>query len=182
MFFFTADFWYRNSFTIPSNFSGKNIWLNFNGINWKAEVFLNGVAIGRIDGAFHRGKFNITPLVKQNAPNILAVFIQKNDNPGHVTEQHLNDPDGNGGIIGRDSPTIMAGIGWNWVPTIRGRNCGIWDNVFLSATGNVELTDPMVVTDLNLPDTTIVNISISVQVKNLSNQKVEGYLNASFQR
>jgi len=36
------------------------VWLNFDGINWKADVFLNGEKIGRIDGAFMRGRFDVT--------------------------------------------------------------------------------------------------------------------------
>ena len=40
--FFYADFWYRNEFTAPATLAGRHVWLNFDGINWKADVFLNG--------------------------------------------------------------------------------------------------------------------------------------------
>jgi len=69
--FFQADFWYRNEFSLPPEFSGKRVWLNFDGINWKAEVFLNGEKLGRIDGAFIRGRFDVTaklPVGRKNAP------------------------------------------------------------------------------------------------------------------
>ncbi len=47
--FFYADFWYRDEFPIPALAPGKHIWLNFDGINWKADVFLNGQKLGRIE-------------------------------------------------------------------------------------------------------------------------------------
>jgi hypothetical protein len=46
--FFYADFWYRNEFTAPTLTEGQRVWLNFDGINWKADVFLNGEKLGRI--------------------------------------------------------------------------------------------------------------------------------------
>ena len=58
--FFYADFWYRNEFTAPAGVAGKRVWLNFDGINWKADVFLNGEKIGRIEGGFTRGRFDVT--------------------------------------------------------------------------------------------------------------------------
>ena len=58
--FFYADFWYRTEFTAPPSAPGRHVWLNFDGINWKADVFLNGEKIGRIEGGFMRGKFDVT--------------------------------------------------------------------------------------------------------------------------
>ncbi|HZY24369.1 MAG TPA: discoidin domain-containing protein, partial [Bacteroidales bacterium] len=40
--FFNSDFWYRDEFEVPSSFRGEKMFLNFDGINWKAEVFVNG--------------------------------------------------------------------------------------------------------------------------------------------
>jgi len=178
--FFTANFWYRNSFEIPTSYAGKRVWLNFDGINWKAEIYVNGAKIGRIDGAYIRGKFDITDFVKFNQENSLAVLVYKNDNPGEVTEQHLDDPDGNGGIIGYDSPTILASIGWNWIPTIRGRNTGIWNQVFLSSTRQVSIIDPYIRTDFNLPDTTQSFVYLDVILKNNNDKEVNGWLNGTF--
>lgn len=142
--FFTADFWYRNEFNIPDSYRGKRVWINFDGINWKADLYINGKPLGNIKGAFIRGKFDITDYINPGQINSLAVLIHKNDNPGKVTEQHLNDADENGGIIGYDSPTFLATIGWNWMPTIRGRNTGIWGNVYLNATSAVTIDNPFV--------------------------------------
>lgn len=173
---FTANFWYRKNFVVPGEFEGRKIFLNFKGINWKAEVFVNGVYAGNIDGAFTRASFDITQLVTPGETAGLAVLIRKNDNPGEVTEQHLKDPDGNGGIIGLDSPTYVSAIGWNWLPTIRGRNTGITDDVYLSASGPVTISNPQISTQLQLPDTTRAEFSIQVSLKNHDLSPVQGKL------
>jgi hypothetical protein len=173
---FTADFWYRQNFVVPDEFQGRKVFLNFKGINWKAEVFVNGVYAGNIDGAFTRASFDITQLVSPGETAGLAVLIRKNDNPGEVTEQHLKDPDGNGGIIGLDSPTYVSAIGWNWLPTIRGRNTGITDDVYLSASGPVTISNPQISTQLQLPDTTRAAFSISVSLQNHDLSPVQGNL------
>lgn len=164
--FFTAPFWYRTEFESPKAWKNKLVWLHLDGINWKAEVWVNGGLAGRVDGAYIRGKMEISRLVTPGKPVAIAIRIQPNDNPGAVTEQHLNDPDGNGGIIGLDSPSILASIGWNWMPTIRGRNAGIWAPVRIETTDGVTLSDPLVITDFDLPDTSQVNIQTAITVTN----------------
>ena len=63
--------------------------------------------------------------------------------------------DFNGGILGADNPTFHATTGWDWISTIRGRDIGIWNDVYLTATASLTLSDPVVSTRLaNLPDTT----------------------------
>ena len=47
---FNSDFWYRNEFDVPEEFDGKTLLLNFDGINWKADVYVNGNKAGRISG------------------------------------------------------------------------------------------------------------------------------------
>ncbi len=43
----------------------------------------------------------------------------------------------NGGITASDGPTFLCTLGWDWIPGIRDRDTGIWQKVFLSATGPV---------------------------------------------
>ena len=157
--FFTADFWYRNHFVIPDTAKGQHIFLNFEEINWKADIFFNGVflknaAPGRahsIEGAFVRAKFDVTSFVHFGEENFLAVRILKNDTPGEVTTQGLAfGPGPNGGKLGADNPTCHAAVGWDWLPTIRGRNIGILGDVSVTASGGVLLMDPWMKTDLPL--------------------------------
>jgi hypothetical protein len=174
--FFNSDFWYRNEFDVPSSFKNERTFLNFDGINWKADVFVNGKKTGRIEGAFIRGKFDVTGLIKPGQKNVIAVLIKKNDNIGVIKEATALDHDKNGGILGADNPTYHASIGWDWIPTIRGRNIGIWNDVFINVTGPVTIEDPLVITKLPLPDTTSADINLSVTLHNHKTEAVSGIL------
>jgi hypothetical protein len=178
--FFYSDFWYHNEFEVPSNFKKEHIFLNFDGINWKAEIFFNGKKIGRIEGAFKRGSFDVTDLVNADEPNAIAVRIIKNENIGTVKEQTAISPDRNGGILGGDNPTYHASIGWDWIPTIRGRNIGIWNDVYLSSTGEVTIEDPFVFSDLDLPDTTSADIYMELTLRNHKPEAVSGTLSGNY--
>ncbi|HLO59760.1 MAG TPA: discoidin domain-containing protein [Bacteroidales bacterium] len=178
--FFYDDFWYRNEFDVPNSLKGQHTWLNFDGINWKADVYVNGQNTGKIEGAFIHGRFDITNLLKPGVKNSIAVLIHKNDNPGAVTEQTSVTPGRNGGVLGADNPTYHASIGWDWIPTIRGRNTGIWNDVFINSTGAVTLQDPFVYSDLNLPDTTSADIHLEVTLKNNNAEPVSGTLDGRY--
>ncbi|MCF8335776.1 MAG: discoidin domain-containing protein, partial [Bacteroidales bacterium] len=178
--FFNSDFWYRNEFEVPSDFTGERMFLNFDGINWKAEVFVNGKKTGTIEGAFTHEKFDVTDYIIPGEKNAMAVRIIKNANIGVVKEQTLESTDRNGGVLGADNPTFHASIGWDWIPTIRGRNIGIWNDVYLNATGPVTIEDPYVYTDLDLPDTTAADINMEVTLQNHKAEAVSGTLTGKY--
>ena len=144
--YFLSDFWYRTTFDWKKT-SEERVFLNFDGINWKAEVYLNEKRIGRIDGAFIRGRFDITGQVNEGR-NVLAVKIIRNAHPGAVKEKNEMNTDINGGLLGLDNPTFHSNIGWDWISTVRGRNIGIWNNVFLTGEKAVSLSDPLVSTHI----------------------------------
>ena len=177
--YFCADFWYRDEFTAPAiKQPSQHIWLDFGGINWKAEVYLNGQKVGRIDGGYMRGRFDVTTLVHPGAANALAVRILRNANPGSTKDKA--SPTVNGGALGRDNPTYHASAGWDWMSTIRGRNTGIWGSVSLHATSAVQLEEPLVTTTLPLPDATHANVAIQATLRNLEAHPVTGTLQARF--
>ena len=172
--FFDGDFIYKRSFDLPKEMQGKRVFLNFDGINWKAEVTLNGTNLGRIEGAFKRGKFDITPYLKP-FDNELQVLIIANANPGGVKVKTEKNTDFNGGLLGADNPTFHATIGWDWISTIRGRDIGIWDDVYLTAASDVTVSDPMVTTVLAEGDT-LATMTPAVMLTNHAQQAVTGTL------
>lgn len=173
--YFNSNFWYWNEFQVPPSFVRDRVFLNFDGINWKANIFLNGQRVGRLEGAFIRGKFDVTDLIKEGR-NVLAVEIIKNEHVGAIKEKNKQSTDFNGGILGADNPTFHASIGWDWIPTIRGRNIGIWNDVTLTTTGHVTVAGPYVRTQLALPDTTQARLTAEVMVKNHNGAAVNGVL------
>ena len=173
--FFNSNFWYRDEFNLPEGFKKDRLFLNFDGINWKANVFVNGKKVGRIEGAFIRGQFDVTDVVVPGK-NVVAIEIVKNLHIGAIKEKNKQSTDFNGGILGADNPTFHASIGWDWISTIRGRNIGIWNDVTLTTTGKVTVADPLVESVLPLPDTTSATLTAEVIVKNHDAAAVKGTL------
>jgi hypothetical protein len=165
------DWIYRIKFEIPEDQKGKTKWLKFDGINYRAIIWLNGENIGRIDGAFKREEFNITNIAKIDKENVLVVHIIPPPNPGYPQEQSpLTGRGTNGGQLCLDGPTFIASEGWDWMPGIRDRNIGIWQPVRLYFTESVKIYNPQIITNLPLlPDTTLANITVTAFVKNTSN-------------
>ena len=172
--FFRSNFWYRDEFEITELAENGQQWLNFDGINWKANVFLNGQYLGRIEGAFMRGKFNVTGLLHKGA-NYLAVEIICNDHFAAIKEKDENTTQFNGGILGADNPTFHASVGWDWITTVRGRESGIWNEVYLTSTGMVSVSDPYVRTVIS-EDHKAVALHPSVFVRNSGSNAVKGTL------
>ena len=172
--FFRSNFWYRDEFEVSPALDGQQLWLNFDGINWKANVFLNGKRLGRIEGAFMRGRFNVTGLLNKGT-NYLAVEIICNEHFGAIKQKDENTTQFNGGILGADNPTFHATIGWDWITTVRGREAGIWNEVYLSATGMVSVSDPYVETTLS-DDGKTAHVRPSVFVHNHASLPVKGTL------
>ena len=169
--FFHRDFLYRRTFRLPSEMKDKHVLLNFDGINWKADVTLNGERLGRIEGAFMRGQFDISERVKDE--NTLEVLIHPTAHPGSRKTKTRESTSFNGGVLGADNPTFHATIGWDWITTTPGRDIGIWNDVYLTATNSVTLSDPLVSTTL---DEGFATLTPRIFVKNHTRENISGML------
>ncbi len=177
--FFYADFWYRTEFEAPTAKAGEVQWLKLDGINWKADVFLNGAKLGHIDGAFTRGRFDVSGKLKPSG-NALAIRVIKNDTPGSCKQKTYEKASKNGGGLGADNPTFHASIGWDWISTIRGRNTGVWADVYLETTGAATLEDPLVTSVLPLPDVSRAEVSVEIFAVNHTAKPFAGALHGRF--
>ena len=175
--YFCNDFWYRNSF--DAKVCSERQFLHFCGINLKADVYLNGKKVGRLEGAFRQFDLDVTGVLVDGR-NHLAIKIEHNPNYGTVKPYTANSIRRNGGIIGADNPTMHATIGWDWLPTVRGRNMGIYDDVYIRYTGDVCVEEPFVRTELPLPDTSKASLIAQATVVNHSDKSVKGVLKGSF--
>ncbi len=176
-----TPYWYRTEFKVPKTYAGKHVWLNFDGINFSAQVWVNGRQIGAMKGAFRRGIFDISQDVRPGKNAVLAVLVSPQPHPGDPHEHTIRDGVGkNGGITAIDGPTFLSTIGWDWIPAIRDRDTGIWQKVFLSASGPVVIKDPLVTTDLPLPKTDSADVAVQTRVENVSDAPQKGVLKGSF--
>ena len=176
-----TPYWYRTVVTIPKTYAGKRVWLNFEGINFAAQVWVNGRQAGTMKGAFVRGVFDISQDVKPGKKAALAVLVSPQPHPGEPHEHTIRDGVGkNGGITAIDGPTFLSTIGWDWIPAIRDRDTGIWQKVFLSASGPVLVKDPQVTTDLPLPKVDSSDVSVQARLENVTDVPQKGVLKGSF--
>ena len=172
------DYWYRTEFEVPAEAAGLKQWLTFKGVNYAAEVWVNGQRIGTMKGAFIRGRF---PVTLQAGRNAVAVRVSPPPHPGIAHEESLTAGVGeNGGMMMLDGPTFVATEGWDWIPSIRDRNTGLWQGVSLAATGPATIGDPQIVTSLPKPDNSVAEVEIVTPVTNTSDQAVAATVRAVF--
>jgi hypothetical protein len=175
------DYWYRVEFKEPAAARGRKLTLTFLGVNYAAEVWLNGKKLGGFKGAFLRGTFDVTGLVKDAGENALAVRVSPPPHAGIAEEESLTaGPGEDGGVEVLDGPTFAASEGWDWIPSIRDRNTGIWQGVTLTASGPVQIGDMNVVTVLPKPDRSEADIEIDAPLTNATQAPVDGELTAWF--
>jgi beta-galactosidase/beta-glucuronidase len=177
-------YWFWTRFPLPEDYSGKVIWLNLEGINYRANIWLNGHLIAdskEIVGMFGHWVLDVTDSAKAGAVNTLAIKIHPLDYPGLPAEPQLKafGPFGpNGGPTGDigKNVTMHSSVGWDWIPAVRDRNMGIWQDVFISTTGPVDIQHPHIISDLPLPEVDKAHLSISAEVVNLSESEKKGVL------
>ena len=73
--FYQEDGWYRRCFQVPAAWAGKRIYVQFDGANRSAEVFLNGHRLGQHRGGFARFRLDATSAADGNGSNVLAVRV-----------------------------------------------------------------------------------------------------------
>jgi hypothetical protein len=160
---YDRNFWYRTEFAVPVGFTKEKTWLNFKGINRKADIYLNGNRIGSLDGFMQRGQFDITGLLSRTGKNVLAVLVYWPRTS----------------LANYSSPTYLPSASWDWMPYVPGLNMGITDHVWLSNTGALTIHDPWVRADL--PTNARAELKVSVEVRNNSDQPLQGMLNGVIQ-
>jgi Exo-beta-D-glucosaminidase Ig-fold domain/F5/8 type C domain/Glycosyl hydrolases family 2 len=181
------SWWYRRQFALPPHLDtgpGRRVWLEFDGINHEAEVWLNGTSVGTLLHPFARAAFDVTDALDGHAgaEQALAVRITPMPHPGSPGDK---GPDGNAFVqsatLYMDSPTYLSASGWDWMPAVRDRAAGIWNHVRLRSTGAAVIGDPRVVTRLpDLPDTSTAELTVTVPVRNADSASRSVTVRASF--
>lgn len=175
-------YWFACPFTMEALLPGQHAWLNFRGINYKAEIYLNGKRVNTVthEGMFLRQSYDITSYLKENGTNVLAVLVFPPDHVGNP-----NGGQGGDGQIARNC-TMQYTPGWDWIQPVRDRNTGIWDEVSIAVTKDVRVQHPYVVT--KVPGVRIPSASkqepayleTSVELENVSDQIQKGTAVATY--
>jgi exo-1,4-beta-D-glucosaminidase len=153
---FAIPWWYRTAFTVPESFKGKVIWLRFGGINYRADIWINGkqlVDAGTAVGTWRVYEFNITDLVFPGGQNAIAVKVYP---PKDTVDLALSFVD--------------------WNPGFPDRYMGLFREVSLSTSGPVALRYPGVMSHLDLPDLTRAHLTVVARMVNSTDELQTGTL------
>lgn len=167
-------YWFRKEFKLPPEYQGKTVWLHLDGLNYRADVWLNGrqAADARsVVGMFRRFRFDVSSFLSKDSPNAIAVCIHPLDFPGDPIHEQLDGPSGSYGPNGGDGEilrnvTQYCSIGWDWIAAARDRNVGLWQHVWLEATGPVAVRDPAAMTAVDLPSGDKAAVTVRCQLDN----------------
>jgi hypothetical protein len=123
----------------------------------------------------------VTGKLMPGVANAIAVKVSPPPHPGLAHEESLTAGVGeNGGMQALDGPTFIASEGWDWIPSVRDRNTGLWQDVVLRSTGAVRIGDSHVVTTLPKADNSQADVEITVPVENLTGAPVQATVRAAF--
>lgn len=171
-------YWFRTEFNIPESYKDKIVWLQVDGINYRAEIWVNGQLLSCMSGMFRQDYINITDYAQVGKANALAIKVYPVDVPGTIKPKRWgavgefhNGGDGNIGL----NTTMLMSVGWDFTfnDGIRDRNTGIWKNISLYATDKAVLRNPFIKSDLAKPGYDLSRQTVSVEVTNPTQQKVK---------
>jgi exo-1,4-beta-D-glucosaminidase len=155
---YRCGWWYRKSFMVPAADKGKVFWLKFGGINYRADVWVNGKKIAdktRVAGAYRTYEFDVTDALVPGAENVLAV------------ETFAPTP-------------LDLGINWvDWNPAPPDKDMGLWGAVSLATSGPVSVRSPMIAT--HLPDSSLKEADITIygELRNATGNMVHGIVSGT---
>ena len=152
---FAVPWWYRTQFQVPADYKGKQIWLHFGGINYRANIWLNGKQIASdrdIAGAWRIYELNVSDAARPGQSNVLAVQVFP------------------------PNPTDLAITFVDWNPLPPDKDMGLWRGVWLSNSGPVSIRYPHVLTNVDLPSLDNAHLTVTAELRNGTNQPVKGTL------
>ncbi|HEV2177671.1 MAG TPA: glycoside hydrolase family 2 protein [Terriglobia bacterium] len=163
---FHNSWWYRTEFDLPPSDRGRTVWLHFGGINYRANIWLNGhevAASDKVAGMWRVFEFNVTGMARPGERNAIAV------------EVFPPQPD----------DLSITWVDWNPMPP--DKDMGLWREVYVTTRGPVALRYPQVITHLVAPGlspahaalkggATAARLTVSAELQNTSDRPVKGML------
>ena len=136
---------YRRNFTVPADWKGQEIYLNFDGVDSFFYLYINGKYVGFSKNSRNLAEFNITPyLNKEGEENTVAVEVYRHSDGSFLESQDMF------------------------------RLPGIFRTVALTAKPQVQISDIKAIPDLD-DTYTNAKLHITAQLENLSKKAIKGY-------
>src|SRR4051794_1565887 len=162
---FDKPWWFRKEFTLPASEKNKTVTIRLHGINYKANLWLNGVKIADttlLKGPFRIFELDITKHINYDGPNVLAIEVTRPFNP--------NKRSGDLAIDYAD-----------WIHYPADYNGGVVNDISINTFDKVAIRYPFVATKFDLPSLSVAHLTVDAQVTNYSDQNqtviVKGKIN-----
>ncbi len=157
---YKCSWWYRTEFRAPGE-AGKTFNLHFGGINYRANVWLNGQQIANskdVAGAYRTYDFNVSKTLRPGAANVLAVEVFA------PSEKDL-------------------AINWvDWNPAPADKNMGLWREVYLTTSGPVVMRHPQIISKVDTQTLNSAELTLTAEVQNTTDQPIAGSLEAQIEK
>ena len=151
---FAVPWWYRTTFRATAA-RGKHVVLQFDGINYRANVWFNGKRLAdstQVAGTYRRYEFDVTDRLAKSGDNALAIEVFAPTPP--------------------DLQTTWV----DWNPSPPDKDMGLWQPVWLATTGDVVVRYPQVISSVDTATLKSADLTIGADVRNLSSAPVSGTL------
>jgi len=150
---FRRPWWYRTEFDLPADMAGRSLRLHLDGVNYRADVWLNGERVAEakdVVGTFRRHELDVTKQARVGARNALAIAVSAPE------------------------PRELAFNWVDWNPMPPDKNMGLWGPVYVTASGPLALRNAAVESRLELPSMAAATLTVSAEVWNTTDQPVKG--------
>src|SRR5215472_2728125 len=155
---FHCSWWYRTTFPAAGEAKTELTWLNFRGINYRANIWMNGTLIAdtkQISGAWRTYELNVTGKVHPSNAIAVEVFPPSETDLG------------------------ITFVDWNPMPP--DKNMGLWREVYLATSGPVAIRHPFVDTKINTDTLDAADLTVYAEAKNGSDKPVKGSLEVAIE-
>ena len=156
---YQSSWWYRTTFFIKEQEMDRNHLLEFDGINYKANIWINGRLLAgeqQVKGAFRRFSFNIQSWIKPGN-NVIAIEVHPPQSGDYT----------------------MGFVDWN--PPAPDQNMGLWRPVRIRQCGNLSLENPFVRTLFPPDNYNTAGLVITFTAVNHSDKPLIVYIKAKIQ-
>lgn len=132
------ELWYKTAFKVPAKWRGRNLLLHFGAVDWKTEVYLNGIKIGTHTGGFTPFYFDITPYLGSGDQNLVVKVFDPTDKGFQPRGKQVSNP---------------RGI---WYTPVT----GIWQTVWLEPVNENHIVNVKNVSDI---DASLIKVDVATQ-------------------
>ncbi len=157
---FACSWWYRTELNLPQNFQGRTVWLHFDGVNYRANIWINGKKFADssdVAGSYRIYDFDVTRFVKPGSSNVIAV---------ETFAPTQND-------------LAMNWVDWNPAPP--DKDMGLWGDVYLISSGPVALRYPEVITHFSNDSLDEADLTVTAQLLNATNTPVSAVVSGTIE-